>query len=97
MAPEQIDGQSFGGVDERTDVWQLGVLAVQLFSDRLPFDAEDPSVLTSQVLMAEPDLSGIPEALRASINRALSKSKDERWRTAAEFSAALREAYGSVR
>src|SRR5262245_15057918 len=93
IAPEQALGQP---VDGRTDLYALGVLLYELTTGRLPFTGDDPLTIVSQHVHApvvpprvlRPDL---PRALEAVILRLLQKSPAERFASAPETAAALRE------
>jgi tetratricopeptide (TPR) repeat protein len=93
MAPEQALGQA---VDGRTDLYALGVLLYELTTGRVPFKGDDPLAVVSQHVHASvvpprvlrPDL---PRALEAVILRLLAKDPSQRFATAAETEAALRE------
>ena len=66
-------------------------------SGRLPFSAETPMATILQHLNAPPPLdgkaaAGLPSSLRPVLRRALAKSPDDRYSTAAEMAAALRGA-----
>ena len=94
MAPEQILGQK---IDGRADLYALGVLLYELTTRRLPFTGDDPLAIVSQHVHApvvpprtlRPDL---PRALEAVIVRLLAKDPGQRFATASDVSAALREA-----
>jgi serine/threonine protein kinase len=44
-------------VDERTDIWSLGVILAALISGRMPFVADDRTVLISKIVCEPPSLS----------------------------------------
>ncbi len=83
MSPEQVTGTE---VDGRSDLYAVGILLWQMITGKLPFDAEDPTVLMGKQLFGEvPDLPpGTPPALVAIIARLLEKEPDARYQTAAE-------------
>src|SRR5690606_21332870 len=51
MSPEQAAG---GKVDERSDLYAVGVLAHQLLSGKLPFESEDLAAILRMQIMAPP-------------------------------------------
>lgn len=95
MAPEQIAGAP---VDVRTDVYGLGVLAFHLFTGRLPFEDESPTVV--QYLHAHarrPKVSAfapVGAAVDEVIARAMAIEPGHRFADAPAFAAALRAALG---
>lgn len=96
-APEQIS-RRFGSTDERTDIWQLGVLMYELVTGRTPFDGEDFVEIASKITMEEPvEPSKInPEAkfLEPIIMRCLAKRKEERYSSIRELQRDLAELLG---
>jgi len=51
MSPEQARGHS---VDERTDIWSLGVLVYEMVAGRAPFAGDTSSDVIAQILTKEP-------------------------------------------
>jgi serine/threonine-protein kinase len=89
MSPEQFTGQP---VDVRSDIYALGVMAYEMLTGRLPWEAntawewaskhmtEPPTPLEHQ-----PFGPNVPEHMRAAIVRALAKNKEERFASVREF------------
>ena len=84
MSPEQLTGEK---IDERTDIWSLGVVFYEMLTGTPPFEGNDKSELIAAILEKEPpetvNLKFSP-ALRKIIRRMLTKSKHERYQSAAE-------------
>lgn len=93
MSPEQIQGED---VDARSDLFSLGVLLFHMLAGQLPFRGEHEAALMYSILNEEPQrLPAIcPEApgrVVQVIERALKKNRTERYQTATEMVADLRE------
>jgi eukaryotic-like serine/threonine-protein kinase len=94
MSPEQARGLK--EIDQRTDVYSMGVVLYELLSGELPFVSENPGDLLVLIMTADaPDLAErIPELagpLSALVARALAKDPEQRFRDAGEMYEALRE------
>ncbi len=79
MSPEQVEG---GSVDERSDVYALGVLAYEMLAGKRPFVSEDESaasIMYMQVHTPPPPLGGAGQALQTVVGRALSKKPEQRY------------------
>lgn len=96
MSPEQVAGKP---AEPRSDLYSLGVVLFELLAGRKPFtaDALGP-LLLAIVNQPPPDLRSlrpdVPGPVVAIVERALQKSPDARYQTAADLSSALRAAGG---
>jgi serine/threonine protein kinase len=85
LSPEQALGKE---IDERTDLYALGVMLYELLSGQLPFTADDPLAVVSQHLhtpVTPPSIHNpkIPSRLDELIIQLMSKEKEGRPRSAA--------------
>ena len=92
MAPEQIGDSR--NVDERADIYAMGVVIYQMLTERLPFDEADVMALITKVIMEDPPpprdfRPEIPEAFEALVLRMLAKSPDDRPHSAIEVASQL--------
>lgn len=89
MAPEGALGKN-SEIDGRSDQWSVAVILYRMLSGKLPFDQENIIDLFKQVVNDEPTpietlVPGLPPYLAATIKRALSKKKEDRFPTMLEF------------
>ncbi len=89
MSPEQFTGQA---LDRRSDVYSLGVMAYEMLTCHLPFEANTPWEWATKHLTAQPtpiDQFDLAHKLqprhRAAIERSLQKDREKRPRNALEF------------
>ncbi|MGE5384734.1 MAG: protein kinase domain-containing protein [Betaproteobacteria bacterium] len=87
MSPEQIKGYP---LNQKTDLYSLGVVFFQLLTGRLPFRANNQATLIYKIVNAEPaevtSLNpNLPEGLNAVLRKALEKDLYNRYKNGAEF------------
>ena len=86
MAPEQIESLA---LDQRTDIYALGITAFEMITGRRPFPEDDARALLNMHLESEiPDpcdmLPECPGSLRDFIMKACRRSPDERYQDTTE-------------
>ncbi|MCO6454096.1 MAG: protein kinase [Pirellulaceae bacterium] len=90
MSPEQARGEP---LDERTDIYSLGVVLYWLLSGQLPFHGSALEVLHQVASQAPPSLSevspGIDAELEAIVRHATAHAVEQRYADAGSFQAAL--------
>jgi serine/threonine protein kinase len=97
LAPEQVLGVQFDGTgqaDPRSDLYSLGLVLYELLTAARPFQGSSTLALLKEIVEKEPIAPrvlapSIPAELEAICVRAIAKSADDRYQTAAEMSAAL--------
>ncbi|HEX6276463.1 MAG TPA: serine/threonine-protein kinase [Polyangiaceae bacterium] len=96
MSPEQISGSK--GVDARTDIWALGVIACECLTGRRPFDAETIGGLALKICAEPPPipsrLGPVSPAFDAWFARSVARETTARFQTAREAADELRRAFG---
>jgi serine/threonine protein kinase len=93
MGPEQAVGQP---VDERTDIYSLGVVLWELIAGRRPFEGQSLTEIVTQQFASEPprlplDAQAVPEALSTYLAQMLASRPDARPQSAADVRERMRE------
>ena len=92
MAPEQLAGEK--GLDARADVYALAVVGYEMLAGKPPFSRPTMQALVAAHMSEPPPplsevAPDVPPVISGIIEKALAKSPDDRYRTAAEFRDAL--------
>ncbi len=91
MSPEQVEGKE---VDQRTDIYSLGVILYEMLTGRVPFEGDTALSIAVKHKTEKPKdprelNSQISEEISLIILKCLEKDKDKRYQSAGEVRAAL--------
>ena len=90
-SPEQL---AAGTIDQRSDVYSLGVVVFEMLTGRVPFDGHDAiAIVTAHLSSPVPRPSQfrpqLPAWVDLVVGRALEKRPADRWQSMADFGAAI--------
>ncbi len=91
MSPEQARGQQ---VDHRSDLYSVGVVAYQMLTGRVPFNADTFNELLFKIALETPEPAelfapGLDPNFSAIVMRGMARDMNHRFQSAAEFRAAI--------
>jgi Tol biopolymer transport system component len=94
MAPEQLEAKE---ADFRTDIFAFGAVVYEMATGKKAFEGKSQASLIAAILKDDPppmsELQRMtPQLLDWVVKRCLAKEPDERWQTAADLMAGLRQA-----
>jgi eukaryotic-like serine/threonine-protein kinase len=92
MSPEQVMGKS---IDQRSDIFSLGVMLYEMLTGQAPFDGENVNAIMYQTLNAvapSPNMLNpeVPEMVNFIVAKALAKGVEDRYQNAKDFAVDLR-------
>jgi len=87
MSPEQCRGEE---LDERTDIYSLGVVLYEMLTGRIPFEAPNEAALLNKIINEEPSNAidvnpEIPSGLNNILSKTMAKDRSNRYKTTSEF------------
>ena len=96
MSPEQVRGEA---VDNRSDIYSLGIILYEVLAGRLPFDPETDtpaSILYKHVHENPPQLPNISLAIQAVLKKSLAKDREQRYQQAGQMAADLQASVKAI-
>jgi eukaryotic-like serine/threonine-protein kinase len=99
MSPEQAKGEK---VDERTDIFSLGVVMYEMITGRTPFAGDSPSETFANLINAQPSplshfTTNVANELQRIVTKTLTKDKGERYQTMKALLTDLTQAKANLR
>jgi TPR repeat protein/serine/threonine protein kinase len=95
MSPEQANGRLESAIDGRSDLYSLGLVLYEMLTGAHPFRADTPMGMLMQQLNTLPappeSICAVSPAVSALVLKALKKDPRDRFQSAAEMLAALRD------
>ena len=93
MSPEQVEGKP---VDQRSDLYSLGIILYELVTGKLPFEGDTPLSVAVKHKIEEPrapqEINAlIPKDLNRVILKCMAKDKKERYQSAKELLSDLKK------
>ena len=87
MSPEQASGEK---VDERTDIWSVGIILYEMLSGDPPFQGDNEQAMVYAILNKDPKpittyQKDIPDYIEKVIHKALVKDLENRYQTIQEL------------
>jgi len=99
MAPEQA--KNFSDVDQRSDIYSLGVSLYKMMSGKVPFDGRSPiEIMVKAFDGKRPPLrslrKGIPEEVESIIDRMMARSPEDRYQEIGEVLDDIKKVLGTL-